>query len=114
MSDRGSRLYDANAPPRHGGGEGTRPGGTNPFAEMVKEMNLHLKCHARFEGKMKSQRQPGDFSIIKATGGGVAEDRRHSPPPPISQRRQTRFKVEPTAELKQSTNIKVNPRGGER
>lgn len=65
MSDRGMRLYDANAPPRHRGE--TRQGGTNPFEEMVKEMNLHLKCHARFEEKMKSQRQPDDFSDIKAT-----------------------------------------------
>lgn len=80
MSDRGSRLYDANAPPRHreGGGH-TRPGGTNPFAEMVKEMNLHLKCHARFEGKMKSQRQRGDFSVIKATRGGGGEGQAPQP-----------------------------------
>lgn len=54
---------------RHRGTGGkTQPGGTNSFEEMVKEMNLYRKCHARFEEEMKSRRQPEDFSSVKATG----------------------------------------------
>lgn len=78
----------------------------------MKEMNLHLKCHARFEEKMKSRRQPDDFSSFEAAGKTDASHR--------ALRRQSAGtdqvirKQSPGLEMKQSANIKEKPHGGER